>query len=310
MASYDPRPEVPEEEEGTSLDRMLAIVVVAVVACLVGVSIYLFLEVRSTQAELASHSERLQNYEEQFSQLAETEGRISETLEKSARDFAGRVTQAEKQILESAEENQQRFLGRTQRLAKEIQQQGAEQKNAITTVDQKVEQLSVEAEKTEARVGALVNTVDGVKSEVEKNREELQKTIGELTSVKGDLGVKSGLIATNAAELEALQELGDRNYHAFDITKSRHSQRVGSIDIRLKKASHKHNRYTMELLVDDKKVEKKNRTLLEPVQFYVVGARIPHEIVVNKIEKNRVVGYLSSPKVQKRRGAMVLSGSN
>ena len=167
-------------------------------------------------------------------------------------------------------------------------------------VDQKIEKLSDEAEKTEARVGSLVNAVDGVKSEVEENREQLRKTIGELTSVKGDLGVKSGLIATNATELEALEELGRRNYYAFDITKSRQSQRVGPIDIKLKKADRRRNRYTMELLVDDKKVEKRNRTLLEPVQFYVPGARIPHEIVVNKIEKNHIVGYLSSPKVKKR----------
>ena len=86
MASYDPIPEIPKEE-GASLDRMLAIVVVAVVACSVGVSIYLFLEVRSAQAEIASHSEQLQKYEEQFSQLAATEGRVNETLQKSARDF-------------------------------------------------------------------------------------------------------------------------------------------------------------------------------------------------------------------------------
>ena len=299
MASYDPIPEVPEEA-GTSLDRILTIVLVVVVACSVGLSIYLFLEVRSAQAEIASLSQQLGKYEEQFSKLAETEGRIDETLQKSTRDFESRVARAEKQILESAEGTQQRFLGRTRRLAKEIEQQGAEQKTAITTVDQKVEKLSAQAQEAEARVGSLVNEVDGVKSDVEKNREALQKTIGELTSVKGDLGVKSGLIATNAAELEALQKLGHRNYHAFDITKSQHSQRVGSIDIRLKKASRKRNRYTMELLVDDKKVEKKNRTLLEPVQFYVAGARIPHEIVVSKIQKNRVVGYLSSPKAKKR----------
>ena len=138
-------------------------------------------------------------------------------------------------------------------------------------MDQKVEKLSTEAEKTQARVGSLVNTVDDVRSEVEKNREELQKTIGELTSVKGDLGVKSGLIATNAAELEALQELGQRNYHAFDITKSRHSQRVGSIDIRLKKASHKRNHYTMELLVDDKKVG-----LFRVFSGWPTGSRLLH----------------------------------
>lgn len=105
------------------------------------------------QAEIASVSEQLGKYEEKFSQLAETEDRISETLQKSTRDFASRAAQAEKKILESTGKNQQQFLGRTQRLAKEIEQQGAAQKTAITVVDQKIAKLTDEAEKTEARVG-------------------------------------------------------------------------------------------------------------------------------------------------------------
>ena len=131
------------------------------------------------QAEIASVSEQLGKYEEKFSQLAETEDRISETLQKSTRDFASRAAQAEKKILESTGKNQQQFLGRTQRLAQEIEQQGAAQKTAITVVDQKIEKLNDEAEKIEARVGSLVNAVDGVRSEVKENRAQLRKTIGE-----------------------------------------------------------------------------------------------------------------------------------
>jgi hypothetical protein len=50
-------------------------------------------------------------------------------------------------------------------------------------------------------------------------------------------------------------------------------------------------------LADDKRVEKRDRSINEPVQFYVSRARQPYEIVVNEVQKDRVVGYLAVPKV-------------
>jgi hypothetical protein len=74
---------------------------------------------------------------------------------------------------------------------------------------------------------------------------------------------------------------------------------VGDILVQLKKSDAKRNRFTLEIVADDKRVEKKDRTINEPVQFYVVSkARLPYELVVNEVRKDVVVGYLAAPKVK------------
>jgi hypothetical protein len=50
------------------------------------------------------------------------------------------------------------------------------------------------------------------------------------------------------------------------------------------------------VLAGDKKTEKKEKSINEPVQFYVSKARLPFEIVVNEVQKDYIIGYLSSPK--------------
>jgi hypothetical protein len=44
-------------------------------------------------------------------------------------------------------------------------------------------------------------------------------------------------------------------------------------------------------------VEKRDRSINEPVQLYVAGNRQPEEIVINEVSKDEVKGYLSMPKV-------------
>jgi len=69
------------------------------------------------------------------------------------------------------------------------------------------------------------------------------------------------------------------------------------VTVALKKSDPKHNRYTVDVLADDKRVEKKDKTINEPVQLYLAGNRQPYEIVVNQIKKDEIVGYVSTPKV-------------
>ena len=76
--------------------------------------------------------------------------------------------------------------------------------------------------------------------------------------------------------------------------------------IELKKVDTKRNKFTIAITVDDKTVEKKDRTINEPIQFYTSKARQPDEIVVNTVGKNTMSGYLAAPKVQTPRG----TGSN
>ena len=150
-------------------------------------------------------------------------------------------------------------------------------------------------------VNGVKTDVTSVKADVASTQSQLAETGADLKRVRGDLGVMSGLIATNAKDLNALRELGERNYIEFDLKKPQTTQKLGDVTLTLRKSDPKHNRYTLEVLADDKKVEKKDRTVNEPVQLYVSGNRQPYEIVVNQIKKNEIVGYLSTPKVKMAR---------
>ena len=295
-----------EDERSPLQSKMLPIAVLAVLAVLTGLTVYLFLEVRSLKADLAAQT---QLQEEQFVQLEGALNRTSREVDDSVQQLRSTVASAEKDLDAKARKVERRVLGRTQVLAKKLDEQKAEHQSALTQVDGKVSELSRVAADTDSKVGSLTGTVEGVQQNVAKNRQEIQQTLRELKTVRGDLGVQSGLIATNGTELNALRELGARNYYDFDITKTKQPQRVGAIQVRLKKADRKRNKYTIELWADDKRIEKKNKTLLEPVQFYVLGSRIPYEIVVQKLEKNRIVGYLATPKVAARRSAANTAGS-
>jgi hypothetical protein len=85
------------------------------------------------------------------------------------------------------------------------------------------------------------------------------------------------------------------------LVKTKNPQRVGDVAIKLKKLDSRKNRFTIELIANDKKMEKKDRTINEPVQFYMAKTRLPHEIVVNEVQRDKIVGYLSMPKLKEAR---------
>lgn len=138
--------------------------------------------------------------------------------------------------------------------------------------------------------------VDAVKTEVATAQTAINETRTALQRARGDLGEMSGLIATNSSQIGELRALGDRNIYEFTLARGT-MQKVGDIQVELKKADKAHNRFTLDVLADDKRVEKKNRSINEPVQFYTTAARQPYEMVINQVLKDKVVGYLATPKV-------------
>jgi hypothetical protein len=178
-----------------------------------------------------------------------------------------------------------------QQLASE-QQKHAEQ---MAQVAEEMRQNAGQAMERFEKVDAEVTTV---RTDVATTRTDLEQTIADLKQVRGDMGVMSDHIATNSTELSALRELGDRNYHEFTIAKSSKPQSIAGITVSLRKADEKKNRFTVDLTVDDKEIQKKDKTALEPVQFYATGYRQPYEMVVFEVGKNQIKGYISTPKVQ------------
>ena len=163
--------------------------------------------------------------------------------------------------------------------------------------------LEQEQAATSQKIGAVSNDVasvktdvGGVKTDVASTRTDLEATKTQLNRVVGDAGVMSGLIATNHGELEILKHKGDRNYLEFTLKKGAKPTLLSTIKLQLKKADTKHSRYTMNVSADDRNIEKKDKGLDEPVQFYTGKDPVLYELVVNDIEKNEVSGYLSTPK--------------
>lgn len=146
-------------------------------------------------------------------------------------------------------------------------------------------------------VGSVKSEVGSVRSDVDTAKSNIDAANSELQRMRGDMGVMSGLVATNGKQIQVLREMGDRNIYEFTLSKSAGPQKVGDIKVALRKTDVKRGRYTVDLMADDKRVEKKDKDTNEPVQFYTSSARQPYELVVNTVNKDQVKGYLATPKV-------------
>ncbi len=145
-------------------------------------------------------------------------------------------------------------------------------------------------------VGNVKTDVGGVKTDVAATKASLEATIAKLQNTIGDLGVQSGLIANTRSDLDALKHKGDRQYYEFTLLKGSHPQAFSTVALQLKKTDPKRGKYTLDVTADDKTIEKKDRNQSEPVQFYTGRDHMLYELVVWTVDKNKITGYLSTPK--------------
>src|SRR5579864_648340 len=269
------------------------------VVALIGACVYLFYQLNQVRNDLAQTrdtlSTELSKIYETTTVTAQTNRHNQERLEK---DLQAQLDRAHAQAAQLSGQAKQEAEQHAEQIAAKLQQAQDAQAKQIATVSTDLSQTKSE---TAAKIDGVSSDVGTVRTDVSKNRADTEKLIAGLKTAQGDLGMQSGLIATNGKELAALKELGERNYSEFKIAKTKKPQKVGEVQILLKSADPKHNRYTIELIADDKLTEKKDRSLNEPVQFMLSRARPPYELVVNDIKKDLIVGYLAAPKVQQSR---------
>lgn len=265
------------------------------VIALVAANVYLFVSVAGLRTDVSNMKGSILA---EIAKVRETSSISTAASREHLETLREELEVARQQAARAAGRARSDALKHAEQLARKLEEEQQRQQQQVSSELSEVKEAAGAANTKIADVSGEVTTV---KSEVASTKSELDKTIAQLKSVVGDLGVQSGLIATNANELAALRALGERNYFEFNLGKTKQLQKVGDIAVRLKKADPKRNKYTIELLADDKKVEKKDKNTNEPVQFYVTGARQPYEIVVNQVHKNRIVGYLAVPKVVQAR---------
>jgi hypothetical protein len=181
-------------------------------------------------------------------------------------------------------------IARAHSLAQQIQQDQKASDNKLTS------QIGQVKSESDAKISQVSSDVTGAKTDIDATKRDLEITKGKLTSAIGDVTNQGGLIARNHEELEELKRLGERNIFEFSLGKTKTPQKVGPIQLQLTKVDSKHYRYTVIMVVDDKQIEKKDKTLDELMQFRVNGVSRPYELVVNDVSKDKISGYLSTPK--------------
>ena len=142
----------------------------------------------------------------------------------------------------------------------------------------------------QARIDDQQKQLKDTQDQVAKNRADLE---GNLDSTRDEL---NGSIAKTHEELVALAKRGERSFFEFDLTKSKQFQRVGPLTLSLRKADTKHKSYDLEMIVDDNKLTKKKVNLYEPIWIHTENDSQPVQVVVNRVEKDLVHGYVSAPK--------------
>jgi chromosome segregation ATPase len=289
---------IPEQKKSSGMVKWIA---GGAMGALLIANGFLYHRVSTLETDLSNQRATSQT---QFAQYQETSAssaaamsqgfeEISAKLEEGTKTSTAEAKRAAAGAQSTAQKNAEKLIAqlKEERMAREAEFQ-AELGNVR-------EESAAKVASVESSVGTVNEKVGAVQQEVATAKTAIDQTLSDLKSVRGDLGVQSGLIATNARELAALRDLGERNYVEFTIAKNKPT-RVANMTLELKKADTKRNKYNVNVSVDDKKVEKKDRTINEPVQMYVAGARQPYEIVVNEVKKDTIVGYVAVPKVTLR----------
>jgi hypothetical protein len=277
-------------------------ILMGAVLALVAACGYLYYQLSEVKGQIAETKEALlaeiEKIHETSSVTVQTSKRNIEAMEKALAQSRAQAAALSGQAKVDANKH-------ADEIEAKLSKAQAEQGQKIGALGADVSQVKDVAAATSTKVGEVTNEVGTLKTDTASNKSAIEKTIADLKSARGDLGVQSGLIATNGKELLALKQLGERNYIEFKLAKVKKNvpQKVGDIQLVLESTEPKKNTFSLTIIADDKKVDKKNRTVNEPIQFLLSKSVLPYELVVNDVKKDLVVGYLSVPKVQQTRGS-------
>jgi chromosome segregation ATPase len=234
----------------------------------VAASLYFLVDLRGRVTQLTQHQATSQK------EIADLTTRM-QAAEAEAETLGQQVGITKKELSQRAAQLQAAQRAAEERLAKE-------QKEQISAVS--------------GEVAGVKTDVGGVKTDVASTKTDLEATKKKLESTIGDLGLQSGLVAKTRDDLEVLKHRGDRQYYEFTLLKGAKPQPVSTVSLQIKKVDPKKGKYTLNVTSDDKTIEKKDRNVNEPIQFYTGRDHMLYELVIWTLDKNKATGYVSTPK--------------
>ncbi len=160
---------------------------------------------------------------------------------------------------------------------------------------------------SELATKAAADDLKNVDTKVGGVRTDLDTTREDLKMARSEMGT---LIARNHDEIDQLRRLGERDYIEFTIAGKNKPQKVGNVTVELKGVNEKRGQYSVNLTSEDRLLQKKNRAMNEPIFFYLHGTKIPQELVINKVGKDTISGYVSIPKANAQPAASTSTSGN
>jgi chromosome segregation ATPase len=206
---------------------------------------------------------------------------IAEKLEITTKD----LEQARK-TAESAKEENAQYSQSAKRLRTELA-------TSSKALDRLRKEEDAVHQDVNAKFGAVDGAMQGVRGDIDSTKTDVATNRKEISDVRDNLSLQ---IAHNSAEVAELRRRGERDYLEFDIRKSRDMERLADLKVQLKKADTKRQKFDVVFQVDDNKIERKDRVVNEPIIFIAGKDRARYEFVVNNVDKDRIRGYLSTPK--------------
>jgi hypothetical protein len=270
----EPEPQLQPEPSGVHKRSLLLGIGAALAAVYVIATLYFLYDSHNRIAALEGKLQATQ------AEQVDLNNRLAMTTSELKRELSSEVGLTKQQMAERAaelEKQQQAASAAAARLAAAQKSQG-----------QQIAEVNSEVSNVKTDVGSAKTDIVKTQTDLAATNQKLEKTIG-------DLGVASGQIAHNASELEILKHKGDRNYYDFTLQKNARTP-VSTVSLQLKKIDVKKSKFTLNVIADDRTIEKKDRTLNEPLQFYTGRDHMLYELVVFSADKNSVTGYLSTPK--------------
>lgn len=265
---------IPAEDTGEVNSLKIALIIVAVLYVL-GSGYFLY-----------NLSSRLDKLDQQQKEAVATAEQHNEAIME-------KLGMTENNLKQSNEALQSRLTKAQREAAARAAALGKQQDATAQQVQQSQQQIS----SVSSDLGGVKTELTGAKGDITATKTDLDATKKKLDSTIGDLGVQSGLIAHTRDDLEILKHKGDRNIYEFTLNKStKKPTPVGTISLQLKKVDAKKGRFTLNVVADDRTIEKKDKNLSEPLQFYSGRDRMLYEVVVFSADKNSISGYLSTPK--------------
>jgi chromosome segregation ATPase len=270
------------------------------IIALIGANIYLYSQIDHMRTDLATNHEKMMteisNLRDASSVTSASQMRHLDTLKE---ELAAARSAAQKESSQAKAES----LAHADQIARQIKDEEAKVNQQVSSEISDAKQAATQqSAQVAAKVADVATDVGSVKTQVASTQADLQKTINDLKSAQGDLGVQSGLIATNKTQLEALRMRGERNYTDIKLGKTKQPVRFADITLKLVSVDAKKHTYSVDVVADDVLTRKKDKGVNEPVQFLTSkGGHTPYELIINKVDKNEIVGYLSTPKVEASR---------